>query len=124
MPATSPDSSRRLYYLAGFLLLWALIIAGRLVQLQVVRYGEFHERAAKQQQRTFETSPRRGVVYDRNGHELAMSVNVDSVFAVPTEIHDQATTATLLAKVTGEDSAAILARMRASRLFALIARKP
>ena len=124
MPATSSEPSRRLYYFAGFLLLWAVIIAGRLVQLQVLRYGEFHERAQKQQQRTFEISPRRGVIYDRNGHELAMSVNVDSVFAVPTEIHDQPTTAALLARITGEDSAAILARMRASRLFAWVARKP
>src|SRR5215467_14306195 len=106
MPASSPDSSRRLCYFAGFLLLWALIIVGRLVQLQVLRYGEFHERAQKQQQRTFEISPRRGVIYDRNGHELAMSINVDSVFAVPTEIPDQAATATLLAKVTGEDQQA------------------
>jgi cell division protein FtsI (penicillin-binding protein 3) len=124
MPATSSDSSRRLHYIAGFLLLWTLIVAGRLLQLQVLRYGEFHERATKQQQRTFEISPRRGVIYDRNGHELAMSVNVDSVFAVPTEIHDQPTAAALLAKVTGEDPAALLARMKASRLFAWMARKP
>jgi cell division protein FtsI (penicillin-binding protein 3) len=120
----SPVPSRRLLYLAGFLLFWALIVAGRLVQLQVLRYGEFHERAQKQQQRTFEVSPSRGIIYDRNGRELAMSVNVDSVFAVPTEIPDQPATAALLGKVTGEDQQAILARMKASRLFAWIARKP
>src|SRR5436309_14386958 len=99
----TPAPSRRLFYLAGFLFLWALIIAGRLVQLQVLRYGEFHERAQKQQQRTFDVSPSRGIIYDRNGRELAMSVNVDSVFAVPTEVPDQAGTAALLARVTGED---------------------
>ncbi len=57
--------------------------------LQVVRHQEFVERAQKQQQRTFEVAPRRGVLYDRNLHELAMTVQVDSIYAVPTEIDDK-----------------------------------
>jgi cell division protein FtsI (penicillin-binding protein 3) len=36
------------------------------------------ERAQKQQQRTFEVAPRRGILYDRNMRELAMTVQVDS----------------------------------------------
>jgi len=43
----------------------ALVIAGRLFWIEVVRHGEFEERAQKQQQRTFEVAPRRGVLYDR-----------------------------------------------------------
>ncbi len=43
----------------------------------------------RQQQRTFEVAPRRGVLYDRNLHELAMTVLVDSVYAVPSEISDK-----------------------------------
>jgi hypothetical protein len=39
--------------------------------------------ANQQQQRTFEVAPRRGVLYDRNLRELAMTVLVDSVYAVP-----------------------------------------
>ena len=57
--------------------------AGRLVWLQVFRHQEFVERAAMQQERGFEVAPRRGVLYDRNLHELAMTVLVDSVYAVP-----------------------------------------
>jgi len=66
-----------------FFLVWALAIAGRLFWIGVVRHGEFEERAQKQQQRTFEVAPRRGVLYDRNLHELAMTVQVDSIYAVP-----------------------------------------
>ena len=47
--------------------------------------------------------PRRGVIYDRNGVELAMSIDVDSVFAVPSEIPDQETTAALLGNVLNLD---------------------
>ena len=47
------------------------------------------ERAQKQQQRTFEVAPRRGILYDRNMRELAMTVQVDSIYAVPNEIDDK-----------------------------------
>src|SRR4051812_44892072 len=113
----------RIYILAGFLLLWLCAIAYRLVVLQVVRYGEFTQRAARQQQRTVEVSSRRGVIYDRNGHELAMTINVDSVFAVPSEIPDQGNTATLIANVLKVDPKEVLAKIQGSRNFAWIARK-
>ena len=52
-----------------------------------------------------------------------MSIDVDSVFAVPSEIHDQETTATLLGKVLDMDPRDIVARMQASRNFVYIKRK-
>src|SRR5437868_13705103 len=84
----SDRTKARLYILAGFLLFWFLIICGRLVWLQIVNYGDYTQRAAKQQQRSIEVSPVRGNIYDRRGNELAMTVNVDSVFAVPSEVPD------------------------------------
>ena len=42
-------------------MIWAVAIAGRLFVLQIVRHQEYVERAQKQQQRTFEVAPRRGV---------------------------------------------------------------
>jgi len=62
-----------------FFLAWVILIVFRLFWLQVVRHGEFVERAQRQQQRTFEVAPRRGVLYDRNLRELAMTVQVDSI---------------------------------------------
>jgi cell division protein FtsI (penicillin-binding protein 3) len=125
MATGTPSSGepQRLYLLAGALCLWVLIISARLIQLQVVDYGAFAQRAQRQQQRTIEVAPKRGVIYDRNGQELAMSVSVDSVFAVPSEIPDQATAASLLANVLGTDSDEILARLKSSRAFCWIARK-
>lgn len=100
-----------------------IAIGIRLVQLQVVRYGEFTQRALRQQQRTVEVSPRRGVIYDRNGQELAMTINVDSVFAVPAEIPDAANAAGLIAKIIGSQPQEVLAKIQSSRNFAWIARK-
>jgi cell division protein FtsI (penicillin-binding protein 3) len=113
----------RLLKFGVFLFFWAVIIVARLLILQVMHYGEWVQRAQRQQQRTVEVSPQRGIIYDRNGQELAMTVQVDSVFAVPSEIHDQKTTAELLGKVIGEDPDSVLERMQSQRNFAWIARK-
>ena len=113
----------RLLLLGSMIFLWMFVIAGRLVALQIFRYGEFTQRAMRQQQRTVEVAPRRGVIYDRNGHELAMTISVDSVFAVPSEMPDQANVATLLARVLHSDPRELLERLQTSRNFVWIARK-
>lgn len=113
----------RIYIFGAVLCAWMLVIGGRLVALQVVRYGELSQRAARQQLRTVEVSPRRGIIYDRNGHELAMTINVDSVFAVPSQIPDPANTAGLLARILKVEPREVLARIEGSRSFVWIARK-
>jgi cell division protein FtsI (penicillin-binding protein 3) len=86
---TIPLKRARFWIICLFFLMWALVIGGRLFWLQVVRHKEFQERAERQQLRTFEVAPRRGVLYDRNLHELAMTVQADSFYAVPSEIDDK-----------------------------------
>jgi cell division protein FtsI (penicillin-binding protein 3) len=123
---------RRLRFLFAALIFagWALVILGRLVWLQVATHGAYVDLAARQQQRTFQVAPRRGVLYDRNLHELAMTVLVDSVYGVPTEIQDKHGTAAALAGVVHADPTdnfttahQIDARFHASRNFAWVARK-
>jgi len=113
----------RLVLFGGVLCLWVFAIGARLVYLQVFQRDAFVQRAARQQQRSIEVSPQRGIIYDRNGQELAMSVLVDSVYAVPLEIPDQATTASILARVLNSDAEEILARMKSQKNFAWVARK-
>jgi cell division protein FtsI (penicillin-binding protein 3) len=124
--AASPSRNRtnlRLYLLGAVLLLWCAIICGRLIYLQIFRYGDFQSRAQHQQQRTAEVSAKRGIIYDRAGRELAMSIAVDSLFAVPTEIPDLASTISLIAHITRDDPREILARCQASKTFCWVARK-
>ena len=128
---TAPIRRIRFVYVALFFCLWTAALGLRLVWLQVVRHSDFVERAAKQQQRTFEVAPRRGVLYDRNLKELAMTVLVDSVYAVPSELgENRATTAEILAKIVHADAGdnftsqqQMLARFNASRNFAWVARR-
>src|SRR5262249_50683627 len=80
---------RRFWLICSFFALWAFAITIRLFWLQVVHHSDYVERAQKQQQRTFQVAPRRGILYDRNMRELAMTVQVDSIYAVPNEIDDK-----------------------------------
>jgi len=125
MPASNaPNHSKlRLYYLCGLLCFWLVIICVRLVYLQIFCYGDFERRAVHQQQRSFELSPRRGIIYDRAGNELAMSIQVDSAFIVPTETPDLANTVSLIARITKDDPRVVLADCKAHKTFCWIARK-
>ncbi len=117
------SANKRLYLLSAILVLWAGAIGLRLVYLQIFRYGDFEQRAQRQQQRTTEVAAKRGVIYDRAGRELAMSVSVDSVFAVPADIPDLAGTISLVARITKADPRELLAKCKAARTFCWVARK-
>ena len=120
----------RFWIICLFFLVWLCAIAGRLFWLQVVRHHEYIDRAEKEQLRTFEVAPRRGILYDRNLSELAMTVQVDSVYAVPSEVDNKKLTASELAGIvhadandvsTGEDQ--IAARLAKNNGFTWIARR-
>ena len=128
---TAPIRRVRFVYVALIFCLWAGTIAVRLTWLQVVQHSQWVERAKEQQQRTFEVAPHRGVVYDRNMKPLAMTVLVDSIYAVPTELgENRAEVAALLAKIVHADpldgftqEKQIDSRFNASRHFAWVARR-
>jgi cell division protein FtsI (penicillin-binding protein 3) len=113
----------RLYLLGAVLLLWCVAICGRLVFLQIFSYGKFVKQAGHQQQRAIPLAAKRGVIYDRAGRELAMSVLVDSAFAVPTEVKDLPTAVSLITRITGDDYNVVLADCRAHKTFCWVARK-
>ena len=71
---TAPIRKVRFAWLAIFFCLWVGVIGGRLVWLQVLHHAEWIDKAKHQQQRTFEVAPQRGVLYDRNLRELAVTV--------------------------------------------------
>jgi cell division protein FtsI (penicillin-binding protein 3) len=128
---TAPIRRIRFAYVALIFCAWTAVIAMRLSWLQVVRHSDFMHRAAMQQQRTFEVAPRRGILYDRNLRELAVTVQVDSVYAVPSELGDnRASAAEILAEIVHSDPKdnftsrqQMLARFNASHGFAWVARR-
>ena len=114
----------RLLIVAGVALLWMTAVFGRLGYLQLVRHSEYFARAQRQQQRTIEITPKRGAIYDRNMHPLAMSVPVESAFAVPTELGDNKSMAAhLLSGVLGIPRDVLMTRFESGGSFVWVLRK-
>ncbi|MGB8479984.1 MAG: penicillin-binding transpeptidase domain-containing protein [Acidobacteriaceae bacterium] len=127
---SAPIPRLRFVTLIGILLVWAVMIAARLVWLQVFRHAEYAGREFRQQDHTFQIAPRRGMLYDRDLQPLAMTVLVDSIYAVPGEIADKDSTAQQLARIVHVDPSDryttakdIDGRLHRSRDFAWVARK-
>jgi cell division protein FtsI (penicillin-binding protein 3) len=113
----------RYAWVAIMAVLWMGAVLARLTYLQLFNYSDYLARARRQQQRIVETSPRRGSIYDRNLREMAMSISMDSCFAVPSEIADAQMVARLLAAVLQQSEEEIHTKLKASRSFVWIARK-
>ncbi|HVO56466.1 MAG TPA: penicillin-binding protein [Dongiaceae bacterium] len=114
----------RLLIVAGLAFFWMAAVFGRLGYLQLVRHSDYLARAQRQQQRTLEITPKRGAILDRNQHPLAMSVPVESAFAVPAEIGDnKAMAARLLSNVLGIPREVLETRFESGSSFVWILRK-
>jgi cell division protein FtsI (penicillin-binding protein 3) len=113
----------RLVFVALFLFGWTAAVAGRLYYLQVVRYAHYAEAAAKQQRTVVDLTPERGTIYDARGRELAVSVQVDSAFAVPRRVKDPAAVARELSRIVGIDARKLRRLLTSDRDWVWVARQ-
>ncbi len=114
----------RLLIVAGFVALWMGAVFARLGYLQLVEHGTYLAKAHRQQQRTIEITPKRGAIYDRNMHPLAMSTEVESAFAIPTELGDnKAQAAHLLSGILNIPREVLLAKFESGNTFVWVSRK-
>jgi cell division protein FtsI (penicillin-binding protein 3) len=113
----------RLLILVGVALFWMLAVSGRLAYLQLFRHSEYMMRASRQQRRTLDITPKRGAIYDRNMRPLAMSVPVQSAFAIPSEVKDVPMAARLLSGVLGAPQEYVREKLESGSTFVWIQRK-
>lgn len=106
-----------------------LVVCARLVYLQFSQHEELANRARQQQQNAIETSPQRGELLDRQGRQLARSVQTVSLFLDPGELDfgQLECTAQQLSQSLGLKFKDLLAEFRearkANRRFIWIARR-
>lgn len=89
----------RFMLIVGFFVLWIGGIGARLVYLQINQHEDYRAKALSQRRDVVREKQLRGTIFDRSGRTLAMSVNVKSLVANPSEIDDVETTARDIAKV-------------------------
>ena len=97
-----------------FFLLAALFLAmgSRLFFLQIMESDEYGRIAADQRERDVAFPARRGAIFDRSGEPLAISVDLNLIFADPAHISDADVAAKELAPVLGEDPVELAATLR------------
>lgn len=97
-------------------------LAVRAAELQIRYAPTLQEYADEQHWREFSPPVWRGPIVDRNGMPLALTVEVDSVFANPSEVRDPEGAATRLAPVLGLDARQLALRLRRDARFVWLKR--
>ncbi len=101
---------------------FALLVA-RAVEIQVVQGAEYADRADRQHIREFDTSAKRGVIYDRNGEELAVSQRMATIVADPQMVEDAAAAGAALSPILGVEQGVLTEKLEAGGRFVYLARK-
>ena len=118
---------RRMGLLALLVFLGAALVVRRAWVLTIDEGPALRAMAQQQQLRDIRLAPKRGTIYDRYGAELAVSVDVESIFANPRLMHARGvnveTAATQLASTLDVDRDRILRRLRSDRFFVWIERQ-
>ena len=104
-----------------FLVVAALIV--RLASLQILQHETLLAKSEKQYVGTVETQFGRGVIYDRNLNELAQNIEVESVYANPSEILNRKAAARVLSKTLNLDRNKVYKKISSKRDFVWIKRK-
>lgn len=95
----------------------------RLIWVQVVSSNEFQTRALNQRLREVKVEPKRGVIYDRNGAELAVSGTSETIVATPAEIKNPDKTAKLLADLLAMSKEEVYKRITGNAASIYVKRK-
>ncbi len=113
---------RILLVLMGFVLV-TITISAKAYQLHVLRNEELSELANRQQKRGIPVAPNRGAIYDRNREDLAVSIDVDSIYAEPRKITNASEYAGKLSPILGMSEKALKRKFALNRHFTWIKRR-
>ncbi len=113
----------RIYLVAIFFLLGLGTVLARAYQLQILERAHLRSIARQGYVGVIKLPPQRGTIYEREGHELALSVEVASVYAHPKRIEKKGITAKKLAKALGENPDSVLKLLNRRRSFVWIKRR-
>jgi cell division protein FtsI/penicillin-binding protein 2 len=95
----------------------------RLVQIQVVQASDLAEQGLSQRLVSRDLAPQRGKIFDRNGELLAMTVQAQSIFAVPDQIEEPLWVAQQIGGLLGADTDILYERLTSDRDFVYIKRQ-
>jgi len=112
----------RVVIIATLIIALFAMVSLKALELQVLDRERAFKIARKQHHGTSTLLPRRGRILDRNGKELAVNVDVKSVYANPKEVVDTKNTAHILSKKLGVSEEKIHKRIASNKSFVWVKR--
>jgi cell division protein FtsI (penicillin-binding protein 3) len=106
----------------AFIVAFALV-GWRAFSLQVLQEREWVERAERQHQKTIPLIPQRGTIFDSSGEALALSMEIDSIYAEPRKLANRDHAARLLAPILDIPLATLRAKLAGDRGFVWVKRQ-
>jgi len=116
------NASRRIAVLRVFLLFFFVVLAARAAHLTVVGKGKSLQRVEQQIHTTVVLPATRGMIVDRNGAELAVTLHSPSVYVMPEEIRGDRDSLVALARELGIETRDLAARLKGRARFTFVAR--
>ncbi|MBQ9280152.1 MAG: PASTA domain-containing protein [Clostridia bacterium] len=125
MAKTNIETKKRMTVVLVFYIIIMFVLIGRLFFWQIVMGSEMREEAYTQQTKNRTISPKRGMIYDRNGEVLAESITVETISVTPKNIkaENKEKTAKGLADILDLDYESILAKTKKNTADETIAKK-
>ena len=113
---------RRMYATAIVILLLFLGLGYKAYDLQISQGDKYLQWARRQHMRTLKVPAPRGVIYDAKGQELAVTIDVDSVYANPEQVDNVRATAESIGTILNMDLRQLELRLASTRGFVWIKR--
>ncbi len=113
----------RILLVGAFFLASFMGIAAKAIHLQVYRSPWLSQKASNQYEQSSTASAKRGIIYDRNLREMAVSIDVTSIAAYPSRIENTKFTAKVLADILNLDAGKIQRKLAAKKPFVWIKRQ-
>lgn len=99
------------------------IVIIRLVDIMLLNHERFYEKAKTQHSKKEDVQVRRGTVYDRQGREMIVNLELEALTCDPSEIALPEKSAYELSRATGRSEKAVLAKLSTDSRFVWLERK-
>lgn len=113
----------RIRFIGGIFILLLSVAIARAFYLQIYEQERFAHLAEKQYLKVVQLTPSRGAIYDATNSALAVSIEMDSLYAEPRNMEDIAAAATELAPVLGMSREVIEKKLQGGKGFVWLARR-
>ena len=111
MQTPNKSTKNRLRFVLGVVLAVVVVLAGRLFYLQVYNNDHLVKGALEQWTKGIDIKSNRGIIYDRKGKKLAVSVTAYTVWATPADIKDPKETSKSVAEILQMDEELIYSKL-------------